>query len=358
MRQVLEELEEEGGVKEQATAQAQQANTGLQKKHARYTQLQAIAEQLSNMTDRTGIANLAVDRTFSLIGKSDVCLLFLVDRQRQELSLFASKKQDDLASIRAKHGDQFDRYVLRTHRPLLVNDVRRDFRFTAAATMDRPIGSVIACPITIGEAVEGVLRLDSARPQAYTQDDLRFLDIFLDLVNTALANARLFAQTQQLAITDGLTELYRRQPFLEQLAREVARANRSRESLAVLMLDIDHFKRYNDTYGHLEGDRVLAEVAGVLGWQIRGTEIAARYGGEEFAIVLPDTEPAAAPHVAERMRAAVAQVSAFADQVTVSVGVATATEGCLPEQLIAAADRALYAAKEGGRNRVEVAGLT
>ncbi len=220
LNQQLNDLDESLYVKEQAFELAHQTRDGLQHKLHRYQQLHTIAEQLSRLVKLDAMTQLTVDRTFDLIGKSDVCLFFLVDRHRQGLALQASKKAAHVPVIRAKQGDQFDHYVLRTQRPLLVNDVRRDFRFSVLGVSDRPIGSVIACPVLIGENAEGVLRLDSPAPGAYNQDDLRFLDILLDLVDTAIANARLFAQTQQLALTDGLTDLYRRQPFLDQLKRQ------------------------------------------------------------------------------------------------------------------------------------------
>ncbi len=370
MQQLLDDVEEEQTVKHQAITVAQQTRGALQKKLARYTQLQAIADELSSLTDLTAITQLAVERAFSLIGKSDVCLLFLIDQERQELSLFASKKREPVATIRAKHGDQFDRYVLRTHRPLLVNDVRRDFRFTVPMSSERTVTSVIACPVFIGQTPEGVLRLDSAQAGAYTQDDLRFLDILLDLVSTAVTNARLFAQTQQLAMTDGLTGLTLRRPFLEQLTREVARAGRSREPVSVVMLDVDHFKAYNDTFGHSAGDLVLKSVAEMLREAAPPGAVMARYGGEEFAVLLPRIARPQAGEIAERIRHLVergtqggshpmgrvsdaAGPEAQGGAVTASLGVATFPDDAQADmELLRIADERLYAAKHAGRNLV------
>ena len=356
--QALDDLEEERTVKDQAVQAASQAREALRRKLARYTQLQSIAEELSNLTDLHAIARLAVERTFALIGKSDVCLLFLVDRERQELGLFASRKQDRLEAIRAKHGDQFDRYVLRTHRPLLVNDVRRDFRFTVSLSQERPISSVIACPLILNQSAEGVLRLDSAQAGAYTQDDLRFLDILLDLVATAITNANLFSQTQRLAITDGLTELSLRRPFLEQLARELIRAGRSKEPLSVLMLDVDHFKQFNDSFGHTAGDLVLKGVAEVLRAVVPPDGVSARYGGEEFAVLLPRTPGPEAKELAEKIRRMVERQEPVGGRgtgrpVTVSIGAASFPGDAKSDlELIRVADQRLYQAKRAGRNMV------
>ena len=383
IQQLLEDLTEERTVKDQAIVLAKQTREALQKKLSRYTQLQTIAEALANITDLSSIAQLAVDRAFTLIGKSDVCLLFLLNQDQQELSLFASKRQPTMASIRTKHGDQFDRYVLRTHRPLLVNDVRRDFRFAVTVSPDREISSIIACPLLIGRSPEGVLRLDSSQSGAYTQDDLRFLDILLDLVATAVANAKLFAQAEQLVMTDGLTGLALRRPFLEQLARELNRSSRSREAISIIMVDVDHFKRYNDAFGHTAGDLILKSVADVLRTATPPGGVAARYGGEEFVILLPRVDRIQASHVAEKIRRLVERqgehdpdearpavqasrhVATYdvvapssnsaktGPEVTVSLGVATFPDDAQAElELIRVADQRLYQAKRGGRNVV------
>ena len=372
LRQLLDDLREEQGVKAQAIALAQQTAQALQKKLARYTELQAIAEELSNMTDASAIAQLVVERAFRLIGKSDVALLFFVDRERQELALFASRKRETLPPIRAKHGDQFDRHVLRSRRPLIVNDVRRDFRFPGAAglaaTQERPVSSVIACPLFVDQSPEGVLRLDSSQPAAYTQDDLRFLDILLDLVCAAVTNARLFARTQQLAVADGLTGLMLRRPFLEQLSRELTRSLRGREPVSVLMVDVDEFKAYNDLYGHTAGDLVLKSIADVLQAAVPPGSAVARYGGEEFAILLPRLSRHEAGEVAEKIRQAVAQqaqgggrssraaaggAASAERRVTVSIGAAAFPDDAQVElELIRIADQRLYQAKRAGRNLV------
>lgn len=379
MQQKVEDLAEESLVKQQAIGLVSQTRDSLQKKLDRYTQLQAVAAALSNLADQTAIAQLAVDRAFELIGKSDVCLLFLLESERQELSLFASRKSDAVPSVRAKHGDQFDRYVLRTHRPLMVSDVRRDFRFTVTLSPDRTITSVIACPLMLGQGAEGVLRLDSARAGAYNQDDLRLLDVLLDLVAAAVTNARLFGRTQQLASTDGLTGLALRRPFLEQLTREVTRAGRGRDQVSLLLLDVDHFKAYNDTFGHQAGDVLLRSIAQIVGRVAPPDALSARYGGEEFAVLLPRATRGQAVDLAESIRRAIeeaklsAQVAtraaparelrsrrapaaaAAADgrTVTVSIGVACFPDDAQAElELVRVADQRLYQAKHGGRNLV------
>lgn len=158
---------------------------------------------------------------------------------------------------------------------------------------------------------------------------------------------------EQLTITDSLTGLWNRRHLMERLDTEVARAERQNHPLAAIMLDVDHFKAYNDTHGHMAGDEVLARVAGVLRESVRKVDCAARYGGEEFMVLLPDTSAAAAAEVAERIRERVGLPSRLGRRVTVSIGVAEyPLHGDSPAALVASADAALYQAKAAGRNRV------
>lgn len=164
------------------------------------------------------------------------------------------------------------------------------------------------------------------------------------------------------AVVDALTRLYTKRHFVSQLARYCATSRRTGAALGLVLCDIDHFKKVNDTHGHLTGDLVLAEVAAAIRATIREYDSAYRYGGEEMAVILPEAPLGAARALAERLRQAI-EAKAFPTakgevlRVTASFGVATFTEkDAAPEALVAAADEALYDAKHGGRNRVRAAG--
>lgn len=182
----------------------------------------------------------------------------------------------------------------------------------------------------------------------------------LDLANTRLAEQESKLEQVQLeARKDHLTGVPNRRALDERLKEEFDRAERSRRPFSVLLLDIDHFKRFNDTYGHQVGDHVLNTTAATLSAQLRKVDMIARYGGEEFAAVLPDTDLVNAQLVAEKLRAAVELASVLhkgqALKVTVSIGVASS---CVEKETLRAllerADKSLYRAKEAGRNRVEI----
>jgi diguanylate cyclase (GGDEF)-like protein/PAS domain S-box-containing protein len=166
------------------------------------------------------------------------------------------------------------------------------------------------------------------------------------------ANARLAA----LASHDGLTGLKNRRAFEERMGEELARIRRTSQPLSLLLLDIDHFKAFNDSFGHPRGDDVLRVVARLLSRAVRDTDIAVRFGGEEFAIILPNTDAEGAVQMGERLRQAIEGASWSERAITVSVGAATATSHTADlAALLEHADRALYRSKQGGRNRVTLA---
>jgi diguanylate cyclase (GGDEF)-like protein len=178
----------------------------------------------------------------------------------------------------------------------------------------------------------------------------------LDNVNAELQAKN--RELHQLSITDELTGLYNRKHLMETLSSEVTRSKRNGHTFALLVADIDHFKRINDTFGHQKGDEVLRLLAGVFRETIRSCDYVARYGGEEFILMLPEVGAAGGLEVAERIREQVARkrIPPKGDRITISIGVAMFPEhGEIPEELFQRADQALYAAKTSGRNRVATA---
>jgi diguanylate cyclase (GGDEF)-like protein len=221
-----------------------------------------------------------------------------------------------------------------------------------------------------GEAL-GLLHLESSASEAEADalEPFELLDSKERLAHTvaehialAFANLRLRETLRVQSVRDPLTGLFNRRYMEESLERELRRSARHRRSLGVLLLDLDHFKTFNDTFGHGAGDILLRELGHFLQGNVRGEDISCRYGGEEFALILPDAPLDSTLQRAEQLREQVRQLQVThhgraLGAVSVSIGVAVYPQhGGSAEELLAAADRALYQAKAGGRNRVELAG--
>lgn len=187
-------------------------------------------------------------------------------------------------------------------------------------------------------------------------DQLAIGDTIFKFLSGSDVEAQYHEIVFRMAITDGLTNLCNRKQLDTLLAEEVPRAQRYNRELSLLMLDIDHFKSINDTYGHLTGDSVLRALAAILQKRVRPNDKLGRYGGEEFCAILPETSLASAVKIAEDLRQLVAEHRFMAEsqelKVTISVGVAVLAAGMVPTDLCRRADEMLYRAKHNGRNRV------
>ncbi|HVH62225.1 MAG TPA: GGDEF domain-containing protein [Candidatus Dormibacteraeota bacterium] len=216
----------------------------------------------------------------------------------------------------------------------------------------------LVVPIQRSGQLMGAMELYLTAIRDLSEDQVDLLNGVASQAAIAIVHAQLFEAQEENALTDELTKLLNRRALAQRFLQEMQHARRHRESIAVLMIDIDHFKEVNDTYGHLNGDAVLAELAKILTSGARESDVCARYGGEEFALVLPQTEASGANTLAERIRAKVAAATFPGGlKLTISVGVAATADASLFTQLTDRADQALYAAKQGGRNQVRVADL-
>jgi diguanylate cyclase (GGDEF)-like protein len=254
-------------------------------------------------------------------------------------------------------------WVLRSaEEPYLLDDVAGGSERMPVLVLDEGWGraeSLLALPLKARGQALGALVL-TGRRGAFDASALRVLGILANQAAAALLAQRVLERAKEQAVRDGLTDHYNRREFTRLLQKTLANADRQGGSFALLLFDIDHFKKLNDTYGHPAGDAALRNTAQVLERHLRKGDQAARYGGEEFAAILPGADEAGALHLAERVREAIAESRLVFEgarlQVTVSLGVAVwPADGKDEEALVGAADRALYAAKEGGRNRVVAA---
>ncbi len=213
--------------------------------------------------------------------------------------------------------------------------------------------------VSFGENI-GLLVCVTTQKKAFPANDIQALESVADILATATQNARYVDRVRQLAYRDGLTGLFNRRYFDSRLVDEVTRAARYGGGVSVLMIDLDHFKKINDQFGHMLGDDVLRAVSAVFVRQLRKVDVVCRYGGEEFAIILPATQGASAAAVAEKLRRATAstEIVGVPFPVTASIGVAEfPAHGITRDDIVRAADAALYSAKQAGRNQVCLASV-
>lgn len=220
-------------------------------------------------------------------------------------------------------------------------------------------GSFLSIPLIFKKEVLGVLNFHKPEVDGFSEEEQRMLKLVANQIALAIENARLYTKARDLSVKDELTGLYNRRHFQTVLQIEWKRAVRFHRPLSLLMVDVDHFKKYNDTFGHLQGDKVLKEMAQLLKKSIREIDTIARFGGEEFIILLPDTDKKGALAVGEKLRKIV-EVHRFIDtgttnisSITISAGVSSYPDDVRDlDDLIDHADIALYDAKDAGRNKI------
>lgn len=216
----------------------------------------------------------------------------------------------------------------------------------------------ISIPIKSGDKVLGVIFLYFSPPGYKPQpSDIIIFASIGNYLGVQIENARLYEKVYDLSIRDGLTMLYNSREFYRLLKQEIQRAKRYEKEFSLMMIDIDHFKKFNDTYGHPAGDKALRALGDIIRKHIRSIDIAARYGGEEFAIFLPEISSMQAEEVGERLRLSVADhtfsIGGKVVSLTISIGLASfPSDSNTGDGLVKAADQALYCTKNSGRNRV------
>lgn len=221
------------------------------------------------------------------------------------------------------------------------------------------IKSLICIPLRMHDGIVGLLHLGDFAPRQFDREKMKLLSILSSFASMAIHNAKLHNRTKIMAITDSLTGLHNHRYFREVFGQEIRRAKRYKKQLAILMIDVDDFKRFNDRYGHPAGDKVLMAIGDLITRTLRKVDYAFRYGGEEFIVLLPEAGIDSGLRAAERLRESIAGDTAallqgVADEgVTVSVGVA-----CYPDngddrdELFAVVDGLLYKAKKQGKNKI------
>ena len=322
--------------------------------------------QLNQVMNSTLEVSVMFDRTLNLLrdflGSSNL-VLFLYHPETDELTprraVGADAAKYSAATFKLNEG--VTGVVAQTKELLYVQDIGNEERYLHYKNSTRDQGSLISAPIVAKDRLLGVLNLHKREINAFSETDLQLIRATTNQLAVAIENSQLYEKTRTLSNTDELTNIPNRRYFHAILRREFAHAQRFNSSFALVMIDIDHFKRYNDTFGHLNGDLVLSRVATILLRNTRGVDLVARFGGEEFIILLSNTNKEGAYLVAEKLRDAAAAEEFVltghdneetVESVNISLGIAEyPNDGTDLDILLENADRALYAAKAAGRNR-------
>ena len=321
----------------------------------RYQELIDLHKAIS-LLSLEGISAVLVDRLPSVFS-IDYFTLFLYDQDKRKLNLMCHNHPEieSSFSIPLSSSPIMEAAVLRGQY-IREQDFSTSSYYRGA---DNPLfkkGYFVSIPLMIEKEIVGVLNINDVGQDSFDVGDLDFILKLSEFIAMSISNAVLYEQANKLAVTDGLTGISNRPSMEKSLRIEFERSKRYNSPLSLILLDVDHFKDVNDTYGHQKGDEILIAIASLLKKACRANDIAARYGGEEFLMILPQSNAQGAFKIAERVREEMMKISFTGNEsnfaVTVSCGVAEFNKDYESiNKLIAAVDQALYEAKNGGRNR-------
>jgi diguanylate cyclase (GGDEF)-like protein len=323
----------------------------IQDLHTIYEVSTAIAGTL----DAEELFRILPERVMRSLGLNDFAILIYNPDTRMLTCRAGAGMASDLAgAFEIAPGEGVSGRVFETGEPIYLPDVRSSSEFLYYGGRRMDVRSFMCVPLLSKGRAIGVLNVHQSLPNAFDAESLATMRVLASYLAIAIENADLFHFVKTLAEKDSLTLLYNHGAFHEKIQIELERAARYGRALSVIMLDLDGFKGINDAYGHVVGDRILLMTAGVLCAHLRKSDIAARYGGDEFAVILPETDLAAATTIASRIAAGISEVrmdtgKGSAITFTASIGYAA----CLPdssgrENILNVADRLMYESKRRG----------
>ncbi|KXS40395.1 MULTISPECIES: sensor domain-containing diguanylate cyclase [unclassified Candidatus Frackibacter] len=332
----------------------------MQRNVAELSTLQRVSKTINSTLNLEQVLDLTNDVIVGTMGVSS-CAVLLIDEESQELDLAASRgvlgEKSEIKNVINNSDCILINELFEMQKPLVYNTVPEEIKENLGMSQ---LKSAITVPLkSRGNMIGAIIAINTLMAHSFKEEDKRFLTTLANQISIAIDNARIYNRMEEMASRDGLTKLYNHSYFQEALAEEINRAERYNLDLSLLLLDIDNFKSFNDTYGHPVGDKVLKKLAETLQITTRDIDIIARYGGEEFAIILPETKPEGAKRVGKRINKAVREMiikeGDLELNVTVSIGVATYNNELSQKELINNADQALYQAKDEGKDRTCVA---
>ena len=342
-----------------ANEQTEDSNRKLTASLAEFFTVQQISQAIGSIFDMNELLKFVNDVIIGVMGVSNSTIAMRSpqsDRMKVLVSSIIDKRE--LAVFTDYINHDIRNGALSTTAAVLDNTVTpEEYRFVQG----RDVRSIVSVPLVAKGQPLGIVLVEQVIPDAFSHETVRLLEIIAQQISIAIDNARLYQQMQEMATVDGLTGAFNRIHFQNRLADLFQEAQESGGELALVMFDIDHFKRFNDTHGHQFGDLVLKTLSAYVKTHLRKSDLFARYGGEEFVILMPHTTLHQAYEKAEELRQGIGKLS-VCDQrvsasVTVSMGVSAFPEvSATGISLIKHADDSLYEAKNAGRNLVRMAG--
>lgn len=333
-------------------------NRELKRRIYDFHNLFQISLDLTSILELDNLINSYLNTLIGQLRVKNAILYLLQNGNSTEFDLIKTKgvHKSELAGLTFNAKDTLVKEVFQKNQPIVIAD-----ELTSLKEIEkfRTVDAEVITPLVHSGKSIGLLILGmKINSEPYNQTDIEMVTLITNIVSVAIANARLYEKVKETSITDDLTSLYNYRYFRIRLRDEVFRSQRTNRPVSLVILDVDHFKNYNDTLGHPAGDKILKKIAKILKDCIRDTDVVARYGGEEFCIILPEEDQSGSESFCKRLMEKIRNSSFYKEEIqpngklTVSMGSATyPKDASMIKELIVRADKSLYRAKNRGRNQ-------
>lgn len=335
----------------------EETNQRLNKSAAEFYTLQQISQAIATILDIKELLKFVNDVIIGVMGVSYSTIL-LLDKENNKMNIKITNIYSDTAlNILKENADcEILNNVVKNGKSIIENNVNEE---KYCFVKGRGVQSMLCIPLSSKNESYGLVLVEQEMPDAFADEHLKFLSAIGNQISVALENVGLYEKMQRMATTDALTKIYNRLYFNEMLSKEMAKADQQKYPMCIAIFDIDHFKKFNDTYGHLFGDLVLKTIAKLAKDTVREQGIVSRFGGEEFVIILPNINSDQALEIIEDLRTKVSKYhvrdGSISASVTASFGISCyPNHGITEAEVLSAADTALYRAKMDGRNCVRI----
>jgi len=359
LREAVRDREERLAQVERLRRALEEARTNLESNVQYLRTMAEVSTVIAGTLDPEELYRIIPERVMAKLGLTDFCImLYSRETKRLVAKSISANNGGTMPEFSLDPGEGVAGKVFTTGEAAWIPDVRSSPDFLHYGGRRTDVRSFMCVPLVSKGRNIGVLMLNHPEPNAFEPELLPTMRVLASYLAIAIENAGMFGLVKSLSEKDSLTLLYNHGSFHDKLAIELERANRYVRPMAVIMLDLDHFKEINDRYGHITGDRVLALVAGALGAHLRKTDIAARYGGDEFAVILPETDLSAAALIAERIAEGISTVrldvgGGSVISITASIGYASCGHDAPGRGgILNVADRLMYDSKRRGSGGV------